>query len=322
MSRDKSTRRFKILVTPKEACGLLESIPEECSREAEFIPVFGRVEDADRLIGLLRDKDGVILDLEKMTSRIFSASPRLKVISRFGEGCDAIDLGAAKRFNIRVTRTRGVASRAVAMHAVSLILALMHNITQNDRNLKKGIWLRNPNLSEKTLTIGILGCGMIGREVADISSKIGFKTLFYDIVKQDRKCCNFVSSADGLCKLSDVVTLHLPLTAKTERIVSAKLLKGLKGKLLVNAARGGLVDEAALLKSLEAGGLAGYATDVFVREPATDISAKLASHPKVIASPHVAALDKVTAIEMTRRAAANALNCLKNKHNKVVSYVY
>ena len=314
-------RRFNILVTPKEACELLGHLQGELFKEAEFFPVFGRVEDSRKLIGLLKDKDGVILDLEKMTRDIFSLCPRLKVISRFGEGCDAIDLKEAERFNVKVARTRGVASRAVAMHAVSLILALTHNITENDRNLKKGKWLRRPNMPERSITLGVMGFGMIGKQVADIASKIGFKILVYDIIKQKDRRYNFAGSVDEICELSDILTLHFPLTPKTVKIISGNTLKKLKNKFLVNTSRGGLVDEAALLKSLETNGIAGYAADVFSREPVADIAERLAAHPKVIASPHVAALDKDTAIEMTKRAAVNALSCLKNKHNEVISYV-
>lgn len=316
----KSPRRWRILVTPKEACKSLDSLPSRVLKGIELIPTFGRIDDPQKLIELLKDKDAVALDIEPINANILRNCPRLRVISRFGEGCDAIDLMAAKKFRVRVTRTRGVASLAVARHAMALILALTNNLTINDRNLKKGLWKRLSNCSVEGTTVGILGFGNIGKRVADLAEDFGFKVLIYSRRRENRKY-KFVRSLKELVDLADIISLHLSLTHETRNIISKHIIKRLKGKFLVNTARGGLVDEKILLESLEANEIAGYATDVFSAEPILGHSKRLAKHPKVISSPHVAAFDRITAIKMTQRAVENVLNCLNGENGKVDSYV-
>ncbi|HHT9105579.1 MAG TPA: NAD(P)-dependent oxidoreductase [Candidatus Wujingus californicus] len=314
-------KKWRILVTPTEACNSINSLPRKLLNEVELIPTYGRINNAKKLINLLDNKDAVVLDLERITTEVFKRCSNLKVISRFGEGCDAIDLKSAKDFGIKVTRTRGVSSLAVARHTMSLILALTHHVVDNDRNLKKGLWIRKPNLSYEIITIGILGFGKIGKAVADLAVSFGFKILVYTR-KRSLAGYNYVNSLDELISLSDILSLHLPFTSGTKRIISRGVIKKLKGKYLVNTARGRLVDEKVLLKSLsEEDGLAGYATDVFMYEPISDISTQLAKHPKVICTPHIAALDKVTNSKVTEHAVWNAVHCLKGEHDKVVSYV-
>ena len=313
-------KKWKILVTPKEAGESLALLEAEFLKKAEIFPTHGRLEDPGKLVRLLKNKDGVVLDLERISSDILKFCPKLSVISRFGEGCDAIDLESTEKFNVKVTRTRAVSSLAVARHAMAFISALMHNITENDRNLKKSLWLRKPNISGNTNTLGILGFGKIGETLACLATTFGFKVLVYD-KRKIRSKYKTVNDLEEFLSLSNIVSLHVPLTAETKNIISGKIIKRLKGKYLVNTARGGLVDEAALLRSLEKGRVLGYATDVFSREPISGISRRIARNEKVISSPHIAALDKTTAIDMTRRALENALHCLNNEHEKVVSYV-
>ncbi len=314
-------KRLNILVTPKEASNLINLMPAALLRQARITATHGRIYDKRKLARLLKDKDAVILDLETIDREVLNSCPRLKVISRYGEGYDAIDIKAAKELGVRVTRTRGVASRAVARHAFALTLALTHNITFNDEDLKKGVWKKRPNHSDGSVTIGVVGFGKIGREIADIASKYGFKVVVYDEYGVKNKRYGTAKNLNELIRFSDVITLHVPLTAHTRNMISEKMLSGLKNKFLVNTSRGGLVDEKVLLRALDSAKLAGYAADVFEVEPISGASVRLARHPKAVCSPHVAAFDRDTAIEMTKRALENALNCLKKKHNKVVSYV-
>lgn len=317
---DKTLVKYKILVTPKEACDCLDSLPLSLRNSVILTPTYGRIDNTELLVDYLKDKDGVILDLEPITPKILLACRRLKIISRFGEGCDAINIESAKELGVRVAKTKGVSSLAVARHTLTLILSLLHRVTENDRNLKSRLWLRKPVVSEESLTLGILGFGKIGQLLADFAVVLGFKVLLYNRTRKKSKY-PFIADMEKLIANSDVLSLHLPLTIETKKIISKDIIKKLSGKYLVNTARGGLVDEKALLESLGDNGILGYAADVFSAEPISGISRKLARHPNVICSPHIAALDKITSIKMTRRALENAINCLTNTHERVNSYV-
>ncbi|MFC1576475.1 NAD(P)-dependent oxidoreductase [Candidatus Omnitrophota bacterium] len=316
----KTSGKWKVLITPKEACELLGSMPAGLSSSIDTKPTYGRLQDRNRLVELLSDKDAVVLDLESITGDVLKHCPKLKVISRFGEGCDAIDLGAVKNSGVKVTRTRAVSSSAVARHAMTLILGMLHRVTENDRDLKSGLWKRSPNISAEGSTLGIFGFGKIGKELARLAEGFGFKILICD---KEKMPCKYKTAhnLDELIALSNVVSLHVPLTDETKCVVSKDTIKKFEGKYLVNTARGGLVDESVLLEALVQNKMAGYGTDVFTHEPITGISGELAKQPNVICSPHVAALDKTTTIKMTERAIRNALHCLNNEHEKVDSYV-
>jgi len=314
-------RKWNILVTPKEACELIHSIPDEYSSGIDFKLTFGRVQDPSRIAFLLRECDGVVLDIERITKSIISACPGLKVISRFGEGYDAIDLDAVKAHNVRLARTRGVASAAVARHTIALIMALMHNVTENDKSLKSGAWRRKPNISEETVTIGIFGFGKIGSEVARLAKCLGFKVLVCGRSVPEDAGFGTARDLDDLVSRCDLLSLHVPLSGDTKDLISKKMLKRLKGKFLVNTARGGIVDEKALLVSLKGNGIAGYATDVFAKEPVKGISRMIAKHPKVVCSAHLASFNRMTAEQMTERSVANAFNCLEGRDDLVAAYV-
>lgn len=316
----KPLRRWNVLVTPKEASDAMRHLRREWSNYFELTISGGRVEDAKKLIGLLCDKDAAVLDLEPITAGILKRCSALKVISRFGEGCETIDLQSAADFGIRVTRTEGVSSLAVARHTMSLILAITHRIIENDRNIKNGLWIRQTNISEPGLALGILGFGKIGRSVARLGRAFGFKILVYNRNGKSNGYKTY-TNLDELIGACDILSLHLPLNSSTTKIVSKDVIKRLKGKYLVNTARGGLVDEAALLASLERDGIAGYAADVFSNEPVSGCSKRLARHENVIASPHIAAFDRDTAVKVTERALENVFYCLNGKHYKVASYV-
>ena len=320
ISTIKSTKKWKILVTPKEVGESLKYLPGELLKNVELIPTGGRISDTEKLIDLLNDKEAVVLDLEAITSETLKRCANLKIISRFGEGCDAIDLESAKNNGVRVAKTRAVSSFAVARHTMSLILALTHRITENDRNLKNGIWKRTPNVSDESATLGIIGCGEVGKAVAGLSKAFGFRIIIYSNIHSSPEY-EFAGSLEELVEKSEIVSLHLPLTSETRNIISKDMVETLKGKYLVNTARGKLVDEEAVLYSLDINEMLGYATDVFLREPISGISGELAMHPKVICTPHISALDKNTNAKVTERAVTNALHCLNHEHEKVISYV-
>jgi len=311
--------KWNILVTPAEACAMCAELPQDVFGDFDLVLTHGRVADPKHLHQLLLDKDGVVLDIEPITKSVLRDCQNLRVISRFGEGCDRIDFVACKQRAIRVTRTRGAGTMAVARHALALILALTHHLIENDRNLKLEIWSRQENMSDNQLTVGIVGWGQIGQALASMLKAVGFEVLVLSRGDVGTAVPKAVDLYDLIAK-SNIVSLHLPVDDTTRQIISAKVLSGFQGRFLVNTARGALVDEEAVFQALNGGSLAGYATDVFVKEPPTGISAHLAAHPKVVCSPHVAALDRWTAARMTRQALENVLWCLNGRPERVVAF--
>lgn len=319
MSRHRAAR-WNLLVTPVEACEAIDRLPQRLLQRVQVTKTGGRLAAPEVLIQSLQHQDAVILDVEPITRRVLDRCQRLRVISRFGAGYDAIDLDAARQRRVRVATTAGAATAAVARHALALTLALTHRITERDRELKAGLWQRRPNLSVERLTLGIAGYGRIGAAFARLARAVGFRVVVWSRHRKPNglRC---VSSLRELVQASDIISLHVTLTPETRGLIDREVLAACRGKYLVNTARGALVDEAALLQALEQGSILGYAADVFVHEPPTDASQALAAHPRVVASPHVAALDAQTAFRMTDRALRNALCALRRDHANVRAYV-
>jgi D-3-phosphoglycerate dehydrogenase / 2-oxoglutarate reductase len=229
----------------------------------------------------------------KVTAALLDLAPVLKVIGRPGTGVDNIDLAAATRRGMVVMNTPAGNSVSAAEHTMGLLLALLRNIPQANSSLRRGRWERQlftgTELNGKTL--GIVGYGKIGTEVA--KRALGFKVdvlVFDPFVSETlaREQSIRLVDLDELLKRSDIVTLHAPVTAATRNLINAETIAKMKdGAFLVNAARGDLVDEEALLAALKSGRLAGAAMDVFVNEP--EPNAELIGLPNVVATPHLGA---------------------------------
>src|SRR3989338_1169627 len=207
---------WKVLVTPQEACRSLPQLPPALLRRVELTPTGGRVSDERRLAELLGRHDAVVLDIERVTSDLLGRCPRLRVISRFGVGYDAIDLDAAQRRRVRVTTTAGVSSSAVARHALALTLALAHRVVDNNAALKTGAWQREPNWPVEAMTLGIVGYGKIGSAMAPMAAAAGFRTLVWNPHRRQTPYAT-ARSLDDVLRRSDIVSLHLTLTPETRR---------------------------------------------------------------------------------------------------------
>jgi D-3-phosphoglycerate dehydrogenase len=236
-----------------------------------------------------------------------AAAPALKLIARSGVGYDSIDLEAAKRHNVWVTTTVGSNHDAVADFTLGLILALLRRIAEINEATKSGKFLRFPGVELRGKTLGIVGTGRVGREVAARAAAFGMRIVAFDVFPNEPWAAGAGATylaLDDLLAQSDVVTLHAPATAQTRHLINQRSLAACKpGTFVVNTARGELVDEAALLAALESGHVAGAALDVFAGEPPSDQSRRLIAHPKVIATSHCAG----AAAEANRRAAEMAL---------------
>ena len=235
----------------------------------------------------------IVRSATKVTAPVIEAGQRLKVIGRAGVGVDNIDLNAATEHGIIVVNAPDGNTIAAAEHALALMLALARNVPQADTSLKQGRWDRKHlvgvELRQKTL--GILGLGRIGSAVARRAQTFEMRCIGYDpyISPEEAKRIGVeLVSLDNLLERSDFITIHMPLTDETRYLLDAEAIAQMKpGVRLINVARGGIVDEAALAEALKIGRVAGAAVDVFEEEPVT--SSPLLECPNVVLTPHLGA---------------------------------
>jgi D-3-phosphoglycerate dehydrogenase len=260
--------------------------------EVDFQPNLGK--DKDKLAEIIGGFDGLaIRSATKVTPKILEKAKNLKVIGRAGIGVDNVDIPAATANGIIVMNTPFGNSITTAEHAITLMLALARQIPEADRSTQAGKWEKNKFMGVEITgkTLGIIGCGNIGSIVADRALGLRMKVIAYDPFLSPERAVDIgveKVELDDLFKRSDFITLHTPLTEKTRNIIDAKALAKMKPSVrIINCARGGLVDEAALRAALDANKVAGAAFDVFVTEPATENV--LFGHPNVVSTPHLGA---------------------------------
>lgn len=251
----------------------------------------------DALIASVKDVYAVFVGLEVWDAVAFDAARQLKLLCRWGVGVDNIDLEEAKARGVTVTNAAGANRTSVAEHALALALGLMKHTAEYDRRTKGGQWHRVVSTELRGKTFGIVGMGTIGKTLADLLRGFGTRTLAYDI-EIDQAYCSLHHvtpvSLETLLAEADVVSLHVPDTPQTHHIINKETLALMKSDAyLINTARGGLVDESALVGALSKGKLGGVALDVFETEP-TDERNPLFRFDKVNATPHVAAFSRET----------------------------
>nr|KXH78154.1 MAG: hypothetical protein AM324_10660 [Candidatus Thorarchaeota archaeon SMTZ1-83] len=233
----------------------------------------------------------VVRSATKVNKSVIDAADSLKLVVRAGVGLDNVDLDAAKEKGVKVLNTPEAPSVSVAEMVIALMFALARQVTFADSSMKDERWekkkLKGTELWQKTL--GIIGFGRIGCEVAKRARALEMKVLASDVVDIDLACVEYDAErtdTEDLLKRADYVTLHVPLVPATKGMIGEKELMMMKETaFLINTARGGVVDEQALLKALDENQIAGAALDVFEMEPPADW--KLVKHPKIIATPHV-----------------------------------
>jgi D-3-phosphoglycerate dehydrogenase len=268
------------------------AIFKERGLEVEFQPNLGK--DKDKLAETINGFDGLaIRSATKVTAKILERAQNLKVIGRAGIGVDNVDIPAATARGVIVMNTPFGNSITTAEHAITLMLSLARQIPEADASTRAGKWEKNKFLGVEISgkTLGVIGCGNIGSIVADRALGMKMKVVAYDpFLSAERALDLGVEKVelDELLRRADFITLHTPLTDKTRNIINADSLKlTKKGLRLINCARGGLVDEAALYEALSSGRIAGAALDVFVTEPATE--SPLFGLPNVVCTPHLGA---------------------------------
>ncbi len=303
-----SSDPYKILVSdPLQAAGL--DLLRESGADVRVLSD----EERPRLPELLPEYDALIVrSMTKVTRDLLEHGDRLRVVGRAGIGVDNIDVQAATERGILVVNAPTANLMSATEHTFALLFAVARNIPGADASMKSGEWDRKRFVGRELQgkTLGIVGFGRIGQRVAERARAFGMEIVAHDPFLDPAVAARLdveLLSVDDLLPRADVVTLHTPLSDATRGLLSAARIRSMReGAILVNCARGGLVDEAALLEALESGHLAGAGLDVFAAEPPTDLA--LVRHPKVVATPHIGAqtreAQKRIAVETTKMVLA------------------
>jgi D-3-phosphoglycerate dehydrogenase len=281
----------RVLVSDSLAPQGLEILAHARGIEVDYAPGLS----PDALLEQIREAEGLVIRSgTKVTREVLEAAPRLRVVGRAGIGVDNVDLPAATERGIVVVNTPSGNNVTTAEHAIALLVSLARHIPQATASMKAGKWEKTAftgmELSNRTL--GVIGLGNIGRVVAQKAQGLGMRVIAFDphlpadiAAKLDVDLVDF----DTLLNRSDALTIHVPKTKDTAALLGAAAFARCKpGVLVVNAARGGIIDEKALLAALESGQVGGAGLDVFEQEPPSK-DHPLVNHPKVICTPHLGA---------------------------------
>ena len=271
---------------------------------------------ADELLNTVADYDALIVrGRTKVTPQVFAAARHLKVIGRAGVGVDNINLEVARAQGVTVVNAPTATTLAVAELTLGLMFAAARSISRADANMKTGQWIKKDlkgiELNGKVL--GILGMGNIGCAVALRALALGMQVIWYDVKESAEEVCGAVPvSKSELLTRADFISLHLPLTPETRGMIDSQTLALMKpGVRLICAARGGIIDESALLEAIESGQVAAAALDVFTQEPPG--LSKLIAHPNVIATPHIGAQTEEAQERAAKDIACEVLAALRGE---------
>lgn len=310
---------MKILITPTsfqksqnaQAKAMIEAFADEIVYNPQSRPL-----EPDEVLQLLDGVDGFIAGLDYINADVISKAPdTLKVISRYGAGVDRVDLEAAKARGIKVTNTPGTNAVAVCELAFALMLGLARAIPRLDAAVKSGGWPRNSGTELMGKTLGIVGFGAIGRNLATRARAFGMNVTAYDPFFNTAFAEQHgieQKSLDEVIAGADFISLHVPLTKETKYMIDAKAISGMKdGAFIINTARGGLIDEAAAAEAIKSGKLGGIGLDAYEVEPVTD--SPLLGLDNVVMTPHTGAHTNEAVAAMGNMAVENLINVLEGK---------
>jgi D-3-phosphoglycerate dehydrogenase len=305
---------MKILVTPR-SFGKTNPALFERLRAAGLEVVrndTGGILSAAQMREKIADCEGVILGVDPLNAEVLDAAPLLRAVARYGVGLDNVDLAVCKTRGIAVSRTVGANSDAVADCAFGLMLAVARGTTLMDRQCRKKDWRKITGIDVYGKTLGIIGFGAVGQRVARRARGFSMRVLAHDPVFDARAAAELDAESadvDTICREADFITLHTTLNDATRNLINARRLAGMKATaVLVNTARGGLIDEAALLAALREGRIHGAGLDVFAEEPPLDQGWYHLDN--VVLGPHCAASTNGATEAMGTMAADNLLRDL------------
>lgn len=277
------------------------------------------------LITCLKSKpyDAVLsLLTDKIDSEIFDAAPTVKIFANYAIGCDNFDLNEGKRRGISFSNTPHGGADCVAEHAWALILALTRRIVEGDTFTRQGKYIGwdpmlSPGMKVAGKTLGLVGAGHIGGEVAKIGARgFGMKVIYYDIKRnndiESLSIAKFYPTVEEVLKEADIVSLHTPLLDSTRHLINAERLKMMKpSAYLINTSRGPVIDEIALIDALKKGIIKGAGLDVYENEPT--LAPGLAELPNVVLTPHIASATLEAREDMSKIAAENIVDVLEGR---------
>jgi D-3-phosphoglycerate dehydrogenase len=273
-----------------------------------------------RLIERLQGADAAIniRSSSRFTAAVFESCPQLRVLSIWGTGTDNVDLAAARRAGVTVTNTPAVSAVSIAEHALALLFAVARQVPRIDRGTRAGEWARGSFLELRGKTAGVIGLGAVGREFARLASGVGMHVLAWTLHPNPALGVPLVDF-DELLAVSDAVSVHVRLSERTKGLIGAAEFARMKrGAILINTARGPIVDEAALMEALRSGHLRGAGLDVFDAEPLP------AGHPlttldNTVLSPHCAGMTPEALEAGLSLAVSNLFACMEGHPQNVVA---
>lgn len=260
--------------------------------------------EGEKLVAFLHGHEKAIVALEVVDTSVLEALPELQVISKYGVGLDMIDVAAMRKLGKRLGWSPGVNRRSVSELVIAFTISMLRNIPQANREVLAGTWRQHVGGCLSGRTVGIIGCGNIGKDVVALLKPFGCQILVNDIRDYPEfYAANGIEPVllEDLLRRSDVVTVHVPLDKDTRGLLDSARLKLMKPEaVLINVARGGIVDEATVKEKLQNGTLAGAAFDVFAAEPPGD--AELLNLPNFLATPHIGGSAREAIVAMGRAA--------------------
>jgi D-3-phosphoglycerate dehydrogenase len=303
---------FRVLVTAADWAAEAQRIVRDAGGEVLFMRSAATEDELVARLAAASPVHAIVLrGSPPVTARVMAASPALKVIAKNGAGVDGVDLDEAQRRGIAVKVAAGANAQAVAEHALAMMLALARGFPMLDWRVRRGEWASTAHRGGdfRDAVVGIVGFGAIGRTTARLASAVGAQVVVW---RRERKAHGFdvEHDLDRLLARVDILSLHCQLTDQTRGLIGRRELARMKrGALLVNTARGAIVDEAALVEALGTGQLGGAGLDTFASEP-LPLAHPLLAFPQVILTPHVAGATAQAALRTATVTARNVVGAI------------
>lgn len=305
---------YRVVITDCDH-GSIEEEKEEFGRMGAEL-ILAQVQEERDLIRVCREADGLLIQYALLTRNVLENLPKCKVVSRYGVGVDSVDLKAATDLGIIVANVPDYCMNEVADQTISMVLALIRKNAFFDKKVKSGQWdfrLGIPIHRIKGKTLGIIGCGKIGLEVAKRISSFGVKVIAFDPYIEKAPGGIELVDFDTVLKVSDFISVHCPLNDSTRHLIGEREFGTMERKpIIINTSRGPIIDEKALIQALKQGLISGAGLDVLEKEP-PDSKNPLLKMENVILSPHISFYSEESISELKRRAAKNVSDALSGR---------